>query len=82
MPTTEQNERIATLEANYKNTDERIADLSHAVRELSKEVRTLASSMSEAKGGWKMLMALSSFSGMLGAAATWVLTHLSFKVGG
>lgn len=50
-----------------------------AVEKLESKVDGMSKQMSEASGGWKVLMAIGGASSVLGGAATWLLTHLTGK---
>lgn len=49
------------------------------LRALTEQVTAMRVQMAEARGGWKVLLALGGASASLGSAATWLLTHLSGK---
>lgn len=55
-------ERLATLEANQIN-------LAEDVTELKVDVKAVLATLSQAKGGWKTLLALASLAGAVGAVA-------------
>jgi hypothetical protein len=50
-----------------------------AVRDLDSKVDTIHEKLSEAKGGWKVLMGLGGASSVLGGLVTWFATHLLGK---
>jgi hypothetical protein len=50
-----------------------------AVRDLDGKVDTIHDKLTEAKGGWKVLMGLGGASSMIGAAVTWIVTHMLGK---
>jgi hypothetical protein len=56
--------------------DADIETLKREVHELRMEVHKIAVMLSEAKGGWRMMMAVAGLSGMLGAGATKISTAL------
>lgn len=47
-----------------------------AVGKLESKVDGMSKQMSEARGGWKVLMALGTVSASVGGAITWAATHL------
>jgi len=55
-------ERLATLEANQRN-------LADDVAELKADVKTVLATLSQARGGWKALLALAALAGAAGAFA-------------
>jgi hypothetical protein len=50
-----------------------------AVRDLDSKVDTIHEKLSEAKGGWKVLMGLGGASSVLGGLVTWFATHVLGK---
>lgn len=47
-----------------------------AVRDLDGKVDTIHDKLTEAKGGWKVLMGLGGASSVLGGLVTWFATHI------
>lgn len=47
------------------------------VESLDRKVDVLTAQLSEAKGGWRVLMLLGGASATVGSALTWLLTHLT-----
>lgn len=65
-------ERIAILETKVQHleaTIQTMADDLHAIRQ----------AVTEAKGGWKTLVALGTIASGFGGFVTWVLTHFNFN---
>jgi hypothetical protein len=56
-----------------------VEQLLESVKTLSGKVDNMSQQMSEASGGWKVLMALGTVSAGLGSAATWALSHFTGK---
>jgi hypothetical protein len=54
--------------------------LTETVATMSAAIQSMQLQMAEAKGGWKVLMAIGGASATAGGALSWVLTH--FKWGG
>lgn len=50
-----------------------------AVRDLDGKVDTIHDKLTEAKGGWKVLMGLGGASSVLGGLVTWFATHFMGK---
>lgn len=50
-----------------------------AVRDLDGKVDTIHDKLTEAKGGWKVLMGLGGASSILGGLVTWFATHIMGK---
>lgn len=50
-----------------------------AVRDLDGKVDTIHDKLTEAKGGWKVLMGLGGASSVLGGLVTWFATHIMGK---
>jgi hypothetical protein len=50
-----------------------------AVRDLDGKVDTIHDKLTEAKGGWKVLMGLGGASSVLGGLVTWFATHFIGK---
>lgn len=46
-----------------------------AVRDLDGKVDTIHDKLTEAKGGWKVLMGLGGASSVIGGVVTWFATH-------
>jgi hypothetical protein len=66
-----------TLESQNRTLEAQNSVLAELTRELSEIKTTLA----EARGGWKTLLWIGGASASAATAVTWVLQHLSFKVG-
>lgn len=63
----------------FGRLQERVDVLVDAIKELTGKVEKMDQQLSEAKGGWKLLMALGTASATAGGALSWVLTHLPWK---
>lgn len=59
--------------------DAEVAALKEAVDRLSDTVYAMNQTLTEAKGGWKTLMAVAGVAGTLGAAGTKILAFLYSK---
>lgn len=60
---------IAVMRAEMAHRDEQLDKLTAAVKTLSDKVDTISATLTEAKGGWRMLMMVGGASGVLGAIA-------------
>jgi hypothetical protein len=47
---------------------------------LTQEVTAMRLQMAEARGGWKALMLIGGASASLGGFATWLLTHMTWRL--
>lgn len=65
-------ERIAVLETEVRAIKEALA-------EMSQDVRAIRSTTDEIKGGKKALSVMVAAAGAVGAALTWVATHVTLK---
>jgi hypothetical protein len=45
------------------------------MEEIKKAIIEINKTLSEAKGGWKMLLAVGGAAGVVGSAITWVVGH-------
>ncbi|HET8744318.1 MAG TPA: hypothetical protein VFM98_01845 [Ramlibacter sp.] len=54
-----------------------VSALTEIVKELRADVAAMRTQMAEARGGWRVLMAIGGASSVLGGAATWLLTHFT-----
>lgn len=53
----------------------RLDALERDIGEIKRDVKDLLAQVSEARGGWKFMLALSGFASFVGAALTWVVQH-------
>lgn len=65
----------AEVAALRKDIDEIAAELKEVVTTL----RSIQSTLSEAKGGWKTLMMIGGIAASLGAALAWVFNNVQLK---
>lgn len=64
---------------DYGRLEAQVERLTQDVHALKETVQKMHTMMAEARGGWRVLMLIGGVSGTIGAAATWVVSHLSFK---
>lgn len=70
---------IARLQVEVKHLTEGMAEMTKAVEALSVKLEAISQTLTEAKGGWRMLMLIGGASGTVGAGLAWLATHVSFK---
>lgn len=75
------NIEIALLKQAMAHRDKKIDELSISVKELKESVDIIANTLTEAKGGWRMLMLVGGVSGIFGGAIHWFLNNITFKIG-
>jgi chromosome segregation ATPase len=73
---TKAHREIALLKQAMTHRDERIEELKEAIEKLSSQVADVAHTLSEAKGGWRMVILLG---GTAGASLSWALSHLTLR---
>lgn len=73
---------IAVLQADARNNAQRMTELTAAVAALAIEVGKSNTILSEAKGGWRMLMLVGGAGSIVGAAFWWLVHHLVFTGSG
>ena len=70
---------IGKLETAVQYLRDDVADLKKLVERLAEQVGAVTAQLSEARGGWKMLMLIGGAAASLGAGVTWLITHM--KIG-
>lgn len=70
---------IGKLETEVQHLRGDVADLKKLVERLAEQVGAVTAQLSEARGGWKMLMLIGGAAASLGAGVTWLITHM--KIG-
>ena len=70
---------IAVLKTQMEHRDTQVIELTTAVKNLADKVDTIAVTLAEAKGGWRMLMAVGGAGGIAGGLLQWVFSHISLK---
>jgi hypothetical protein len=73
-------QEFGALKAQVAQLLESDREKTELLRLLSENVTAMRLQMAEAKGGWKVLMAIGGASATAGGALSWVLTH--FRWGG
>ena len=70
---------LATHAANIKHLQDDMDKLVNDVNDIKAALLEIQKTLSEAKGGWRMLMMISGVSGTVGAAITQLAHYLSGK---
>ena len=79
MNVTEDSVQIARLEERLRQMDADMKQLTSALSDVQVQMGQILDKLNEAKGGWRMLMWLGGGAATLGAAISWVLTHVTVK---
>lgn len=70
---------IARLQVKVDHLTENLAELTKAMQLLAEKVEGIGETLTEAKGGWRMLMLVGGAAGSVGAFLSWIATHVSLK---
>lgn len=70
---------IAKLQVEVKHLTDGMAEMTKVMQVLAEKVEAISETLTEAKGGWRMLMLVGGAAGSVGAFLSWVATHVSFK---
>lgn len=70
---------IGKLEVEVAHLRDDILDLKNLIGQMNAQMTKVTAQLSEAKGGWRMLMLLGGAAASLGAGVTWLITHM--KIG-
>lgn len=71
----EQARELATHASEIRHLQEDMDKMVEDMEEIKKALARIDRTLSEAKGGWKMLMAVGGASGIIGSAITWFISH-------
>ena len=66
---------IATHGAEIKHIQNDLDQIASEMIEVRKALAEINKTLSEAKGGWKILMLIGGASGTIGSFITWVVAH-------
>lgn len=66
---------IATHGAEIKHIQDDLDKIASEMAEVRKALTQINTTLSEAKGGWKMLMLIGGAGGAVGSFFTWAVTH-------
>lgn len=75
----EANVKIAVLEAQAIDRDKAIACIFTTLEAMDRKVSAISSTLSEAKGGWRVLMLFGGAGGAVGAALAWFFSHVTLR---
>ena len=70
---------LSLLQRDLAKAEARIEITQQEITSLRGDVRLLLNFISEAKGGWKMLVISSAVAGAVGSGLTWLIGHFVFK---
>lgn len=70
---------IAALERTVEGMGREIGDLKDGMRELVTTINGMRDQLTEAKGGWRVLMAIGGASATAGGLIAWVAEHFTTK---
>lgn len=71
--------QIAVLETKVEAQGREIGELKAMIATLGVKLDAVANTLTEARGGWKLMMLLGGGAATFGSVITWVATHLSAK---
>jgi prefoldin subunit 5 len=71
----EQARELATHASEIRHLQADMDKMVEDMEEIKKALAKIDRTLSEAKGGWKMLMAVGGASGVIGSAITWFISH-------
>lgn len=69
---------IGKLETEVEHLRGDIAELKKLVENLTQQVAGVTAQLSEARGGWKMLMLMGGAGAAFGSALSWIVDHLKY----
>jgi hypothetical protein len=70
---------IAVLQTKVEAQGREIGELKAMIQTLGVKLDGVANTLTEARGGWKLMMLLGGGAATFGSVITWVATHLSTK---
>jgi prefoldin subunit 5 len=68
--------QVAILQERVLHLNTSVEELKALVTNLTASINTVERTLSEAQGGWKTLMWIGGMSASVGAAISWVISHL------
>lgn len=71
--------QIAVLETKVEAQGREIGELKAMIATLGVKLDAVANTLTEARGGWKLMMLLGGGAATFGSVITWVAAHLSTK---
>lgn len=70
---------IARLQVQVEHLTAALGEMTKAVAALTAKVEGIGDTLTEAKGGWRMLMLVGGAAGSVGAALAWIVSHVTLK---
>ncbi len=70
---------IAVLQQQMRTVNDQITRMSTALDTLTAKLEEVNITLTEARGGWRTLMWLGGAASGVGAAFTWVMTHVKWS---
>lgn len=71
----EQARELATHASEIRHLQSDMDKMVEDMEEIKKAIIEINKTLSEAKGGWRMLLAVGGAAGVVGSAITWVVGH-------
>jgi prefoldin subunit 5 len=71
----EQARELATHASEIRHLQSDMDKMVEDMEEIKKAIIEINKTLSEAKGGWRMLMAVGGAAGIVGSGITWVISH-------
>lgn len=69
-------ESFGVLRGEVTGLKDSIERLGQDLKDLTHSVNILHADMATAKGGWKVILALSGVAGTVGAGFSWIISHI------
>lgn len=67
---------MTDIQRDLGRFETRLDALEADMRELKGDVKAIRTTIDEAKGGWRMLLAVGGAAGMVGSGVTWLFQHI------
>lgn len=71
----EQARELATHASEIRHLQSDMDKMVDDMEEIKKAIIEINKTLSEAKGGWKMLLAVGGAAGVVGSGVTWLVSH-------
>lgn len=71
--------QIARLEEKFASMHAGQLEMKAKMAQVEGKVDLIVTAVTEAKGGWKLLMIIGGMAGTVGAAFTWAVSHVGIK---
>lgn len=72
-------QEFGRLQSDVEHLSETVALLVASNKGLAEKLDKVQTTLSEARGGWRVLMWVSGASATVAAALTWIATHITFR---